>query len=82
MVACYGPHEGPWLRARGNETGIRVTCLGEGEYVIVRHQNGSPEVSETMISTEGVFPLPQGFSRISFKKLGGVKPTSVELIVA
>lgn len=82
MVACYGPHEWPWLRARGNETGIRVTCLGEGEYVVMRHQNGTSEVHETMISSEGVFPLPDRFSRISFKKLGGVKPTSVELLVA
>lgn len=81
MVACYGPHEGPWLRARGNETGIRVTCLGEGEYVIVRHQNGTDEVQELTLDREGVFPLPAGFRRISFKKLGGVKPTSVELLV-
>lgn len=81
MVACFGPHEGPWLRARGNETGIRVTCLGKGEYVVVRHQNGTTEVHETMLDHEGIFPLPERFSRISFKKLGGSKPTTVELVV-
>lgn len=81
LVACFGPHEGPWLRARGNETGIRITCLGEGEYVVVRHQNGTSEVHEQVLNTEGVFPLPHKFSRISFKKLGGCKPTSVELVV-
>jgi hypothetical protein len=81
MVACYGPHEGPWLRARGNETGVRVTCLGDGEYIVMRYQNGTPEVCETVLYNEGTFPLPKGFSRISFKKLGGVKPTSVELVV-
>lgn len=81
MVACFGPHQGPWLRARGNETGIRVTCLGEGEYVVVLWQNGDPEVHQTMLTQEGIFPLPEQFSRISFKKLGGSKPTSVELVV-
>lgn len=81
MVACYGPHQGPWLRARGNETGVKVTCLGEGEYVVMLHQNGGPEVHETMLYNEGIFPLPEQFSRISFKKLGGSKPTSVELVV-
>lgn len=81
MVACYGPHEGPWLRARGNEVGIRVKCLGTGEYVVVEHQNGSPEMTSTLLSSEGDFPVPLGFSRIRFRKLGGVKPTSVELVV-
>jgi hypothetical protein len=81
MVACFGPHEGPWLRARGNETGIRVTCLGEGEMVVARHQNGSAETHETMLTSNGIFPLPPKFSRISFKKLGGAKPTTVELVV-
>lgn len=81
MVACYGPHEGPWLRARGNETGIRVTCLGEGEVIVVRHMNGTEQVHERTITADGTFPLPTQFSRISFKKLGGSKPTSVELVV-
>lgn len=81
LVACFGPHEGPWLRARGNETGVRITCLGDGEHIIMRHQNGTAEVIEQMLSGEGVFPLPSGFRRISFCKVGGTKPTTVELVV-
>lgn len=55
--------------------------MGEGEFVVMLHQNGGPEVHETMLQHEGLFPLPERFSRISFKKLGGAKPTSVELVV-
>lgn len=45
------------------------------------HQNGGPEVHETMLPGEGIFPLPEQFSRVCFKKLGGSKPTTVELMV-
>lgn len=81
MVACYGPHEGPWLRSRGNETGIRITCLGQGEHVVACYQNGTSEVHELVYENEGIFPFPKAVSRISFKKHGGISPTSVELIV-
>lgn len=81
LVACYGPHEGPWLRARGNETGIRVTCLGEGESVIAQWQNGTSEVHDSTLTNEGISPLPKVFSRIRFCKQGGLKPTTVELVV-
>jgi hypothetical protein len=49
--------------------------------VVSRHQNGTSEVHEKMFTENGIFPLPPKFSRISFKKLGGAKPTTVELIV-
>lgn len=82
MVACFGPHEGPWLRSRGNETGIKITCLGEGEYVVMRHQNGTSEVHELTFRENGVFPLTGvQFRRVSFVKHGGVKPTTVELVI-
>lgn len=81
MVACFGPHEGPWLRSRGTETGVRITCLGEGEYIVARLQNGDPSIKEHWFDSNGVFPLPSKFSRISFKKMGGVMPTSVELLI-
>jgi hypothetical protein len=80
MVACYGPHEGPWLRARGNEVGIRIKCLGIGEHVIVEHQNGSSQTTSFPLFSEGDFPIPD-FSRIRFWKVGGTKPTSVEILV-
>lgn len=81
MVACFGPHEGPWLRARGNETGIKVKCLGDGEVVtaIVKDRSGS--LKEIDISSEGEHPIPE-FAMIRFRKIGGIKPTSVELLVA
>ena len=81
MVACYGPHDGPWLRARGNEVGIRVRCLGIGEYVSVEYQNESPQLTSILLSNEGDFPIPTPFKRIRFRKLGGAKPTSVEILV-
>jgi hypothetical protein len=82
MVACYGPHVGPWLRARGNEVGVRVKCLGEGEIVTVQAQlHPELEPVETVIRAEGDFPIPEKFTRIRFKKEGGAKPTSVELVV-
>lgn len=82
MVACFGPHEGPWLRSRGNETGVRITCMAEGECVTMRHQNGTAEVHEMVFRTEGTFPLTGvNFRRVRFVKQGGVKPTTVELVV-
>jgi hypothetical protein len=81
MVACFGPHVGPWLRARGNETGIKVKCLGDGEKVIAVYEDGSDLLKELDISAEGEHPIPK-FTRIRFRKEGGLKPTSVELTVA
>jgi hypothetical protein len=81
MVACFGPHDGPWLRARGNEVGIRVEHLGVGEYVSVEYQNGSSQTNSYLISSPGDFPTPEAFKRIRFRKLGGVKPTTVALLV-
>ncbi len=48
----------------------------------MKHQNGTPEVHETVLSSEGVHPLPTQFRRISFAKLAAGRPTTVELIVA
>ena len=82
MVACVGPHEGPKLRARGNETGIRIICLGEGESVTAKWLNGTAETHVKRYDAEGEYPLPQPrFSIIWFEKVGGIKPTTVELIV-
>lgn len=80
LVACFGPHEGPWLRARGNETSVKVTCLGEGEIVVMRSEKESIQTSENFTSN-GIFPLPKAISRVSFKKLGGHSPTTVELVI-
>jgi len=82
MVACYGPHVGPWLRARGNEVGVRVKCLGPGEFIVLQAQlHPELEPVEQVIREDGDFPIPDKFQRIRFKKMGGAKPTSVELMV-
>lgn len=81
MVACFGPHEGPWLRARGNEVGIKVKCLGEGEKVIAIYRDKQGLIQELDVSAEGEHPLPD-FIMIRFRKEGGKRPTSVELLVA
>lgn len=80
MVACYGPHNGPWLRARGNEVGIRVKCLGPGESVTAEWQTGS-QTNSLKITADGDYPAPERFQRIHFLKEGGIKPTTVEIMV-
>lgn len=81
LVACKASHQGPWLRARGNETGVRVMKLGKGERVMMVAEQGSVQTM-TEFSTEGTFPLPK-FSRVRFDKLAGEEcmPTFVEIVV-
>jgi hypothetical protein len=33
LVNCKGPTEGPWTRAKGNESGIEIFMLGKGACV-------------------------------------------------
>jgi hypothetical protein len=58
-----------------------VEHLGEGEFVRVEYQNGSSETSSFLINAPGDSPVPEKFKRIRFRKLGGVKPTTVALLV-
>ena len=82
LVTCYKDFQGPWVRARGDETGIRVLNLADGERIVVdRELNGSLE--PTLISSNGTFPLAKGWERLKVRKEGLMNsPTRVDLIVA
>jgi len=84
MVACFGPHEGPWLRGRGNETGIRVICLGDGEVVDVEREQANGLITTESITSDGEVSVG-AFKRIRFVKRcsgKGSKPTTVELLIS
>lgn len=82
LVASYDSIEGPWLRARGNETGVRVLGLGQGERIFMDIEaNGSTKES-VLLASEGTFSLPKAWNKVRFRKEGvGLKPTQVELLV-
>lgn len=81
LVACRGPHEGPWLRGRGNEVAIRVSHLAEGERVEVDLDHRDSEPSRLVLLANGDYPL-SAFRRARVSKYGGVGPTTVELVIA
>lgn len=85
LVACIDATEGPWTLAKGNETGIKIVCLGEGERVGLRME--VEDVSDIAIfDSAGSYPFPwQGIKRYRVVKEvdDGVKgsPTTVEIIL-
>lgn len=83
LVACRGATKGPWLRARGNETGVRIQALGQGERIVLVEER-SGDLNRTEFNTAGTFPLNKGWNRLRFDKQvnGGIcEPTQVELII-
>lgn len=81
LVGCKGPTEGPWTRARGYETGVRVTGLGEGERIkMILDFGGHSTIQE--LELDGTYPLPKRWVRARFHKLTDkdCHPTNVELI--
>lgn len=81
LVACMGPHDGPWMRARGNETGVRVMFLGEGERIFADMEVAGLPKDPVLLDAEGTFPIP-AFDRIRFRKEGVcTRHTTVELVV-
>lgn len=82
LVACYDDVEGPWLRARGNETGIRVLGLGIGERIFMDIEANGSFKEPVLLPSEGTFSLPKNWDKVRFRKEGvGLKPTQVELLV-
>jgi hypothetical protein len=86
LVACLGPADGPWIRSRGNEKGVRVQGLADGERIISRLvlADGSTTVAE--LGRNDTWPLPDNWTKIMFEKQCkddcGVGHTQVELLVA
>ncbi len=83
LVACKGPHDGPWMRLRGNEKAVKISFLGEGERVFFDYQTGDSQNRTVEYSSEGSYPLPEkGIHRGAFRKTGpGTKHTTVEFVV-
>lgn len=80
LVACEGPATGPWVRARGNETGVMISQLGEGERIAMDQEaNGSPK-EPVLFDSEGTFPLQAGWDKVRFRKIGIGLLTSVALV--
>lgn len=84
LVACKDSTQGPWIRPRGNETGVRVQYLGEGERIIMIYEQHGTQFHEHL-DDEGTFDLPPDWSKIRFDKVcvrEGFQYTQVDLLVA
>lgn len=57
MVACKVSHEGLWTRAKGNEVGIKIVHLVEGERVRLDVMM-TGVLHEALFDQPGTFPLP------------------------
>jgi hypothetical protein len=84
LVAAKVSMEGPWLRARGNETGVRIQFLGEGERIVMFVCEQGVIRRATAFEQNGTFDLPPVWDSIRFDKIAGesANPTQVELLVA
>jgi len=85
LVAFREAGVGPWIRSRGNETGIRVRALGLGERILATAEFADSSEKSQVLDREGTFPLPTGWLRIRFDKQcegDGMCDTHVDLLVA
>lgn len=85
LVAAKGTVEGPWLRSRGNETGIRVRGLAEGSRICVLIEVDGVIQPSTILDSDGTWPLPDSWTRIQFSKQCDIEDgsrTHVDLLVA
>jgi hypothetical protein len=80
LVAFEGPATGPWVRTRGNETGVQISVLGEGECVFMDWEaNGSPK-EPVLFFHEGTFDLPEGWDKVRFRKESAGLKTNVSIV--
>lgn len=56
LVACIDATEGPWTLAKGNEVGIKISSLVEGERIELMMEVGELKESVTF-DQSGTFPL-------------------------
>jgi len=79
LVACIFPRS-TRVVLQGNERSIRVTQLGNEEFLDLElGLNGSTQARLRIVS-EGEHDLPRGFAWCSVTKSGQGSPTTVELI--
>lgn len=85
LVAFKDAGAGPWVRSRGNETGIRVQGLSEGERVISFVEIAGVIQPWLAFERNDTFSLPDRWTKIMFEKRcdsDGCGNTQVELLVA
>ena len=68
LVAAKGHCEGPWMRSRGNEIGIRVRSLGEGESIVVDLEYRGIPMQPMLLYHDDTFDLPKGWDRLRILK--------------
>jgi hypothetical protein len=83
LVACINSTDGVWSVAKGNESGIKISGLGRGEYVTLHMELNGTKESVNLYEC-GIFPLPwPRMERYRVSKLvnPGVipAPTTVEI---
>ena len=85
MVACKEAAKGPWIRSRGDETGVRVSGLGVGELIEMVVEVGKDQKS-FCFDTNGEYPLPEAWTRLRMEKhitdAKTCSATFVDLLVA
>lgn len=90
MVACVDEMEGPWARLSGDEAGLMVTELQNGERVSLELKNTNPGVprEKYFYSQEGPFPVEFNAARFTHYRIGKVnrpgvvpKPATVEILL-
>ncbi len=88
LVACVDNTEGAWAFLKGNEKGIRVSQLADGERVLLEVKASSPGIpgEKHVFDEEGSFPF--GFQRFNRYRVGKTvrndsipKPTTVEILL-
>lgn len=83
MVALQAAGRGPWIRSRGNETGVRVRNLEEGSRIISQLEIAGVIQPPVVLTADGSWPLPGKWDRIHFVKqcvAEGCLPTHVDLL--
>jgi hypothetical protein len=77
MVACLGPHEGPWARTRGSERELRIS--GDG-HVQLQCEDSTGLQRLIDFDSPGVFVFPEGVVRYRLCKPSKGTPTTVEVV--
>lgn len=86
LVGCKSTTDGPWTQAKGNEIGLRVVHLLEGEQVRLEMEVGEIHDSATFLHP-GLFAWPFGPRadryRVCKEVAAGVEgsPTTVEVML-
>lgn len=68
LVAAQGCVLGPWMRARGNETGIRIKGLQSGSCIISHVEVMGVKQPPIVLYQDGTWPLPDKWTKIQFAK--------------